>query len=101
MNKGALATGFTAKNIATQLRAAFYGNVASEVQYGGESYEIVVKIADEDRHFVAISPSSYVLSPKGKQVPLQSVATVEQGRGFASINRINSLRTVTVTGDRA
>ncbi|MCP4338139.1 MAG: efflux RND transporter permease subunit [Desulfobulbaceae bacterium] len=99
MNKGAMAMGFTAKSIASQLRAAFYGTVASEVQYGGESYEIMVKIADEDRHFVTDLSQFYVMSPKGKRVPLQSVATVEQGRGFASINRINSLRTVTVTGD--
>ena len=99
MNRGALAMGFTARTIASQLRAAFYGSVASEVQYGGESYEIMVKIADEDRQFVTDLSSFYVVSPKGKRVPLQSVATVEQGRGFASINRINSLRTVTVTGD--
>jgi len=99
MNKGALAMGFTARNIASQLRAAFYGSVASEVQYGGESYEIVFKIADEDRHYVTDLSQFYVMSPKGKRVPLQSVATVTQGRGFASINRINSLRTVTVTGD--
>ncbi len=99
MNKGALAMGFTARTIASQLRAAFYGSVVSEVQYGGESYEIMVKIADEDRHLVTDLSQFYLVSPKGKRVPLQSVATVEQGRGFASINRINSLRTVTVTGD--
>lgn len=99
MNKGALAMGFTARNIASQLRAAFYGSVASEVQYGGESYEIILKIADEDRHYVTDLSQFYVMSPKGKRVPLQSVAIVTQGRGFASINRINSLRTVTVTGD--
>jgi multidrug efflux pump subunit AcrB len=99
MNKGALAMGFTARNIASQLRAAFYGSVASEVQYGGESYEIILKIADKDRHYVTDLSQFYVMSPEGKRVPLQSVATVTQGRGFASINRINSLRTVTVTGD--
>lgn len=99
MNKGALAMGFTSANIASQLRAAFYGSVASEVQYGGESYEIVVKLAEKDRKFVTDLSLFQVVSPQGKRVPLQSVATVEQGRGYASINRINSLRTVTVTGD--
>ncbi len=99
MNKGALAMGFTARTIASQLRAAFYGSVASEVQYGGESYEIMVKISDEDRKFVTDLSQFYLVSPQGKRVPLKSVASVEQGRGFASINRINSLRTVTVTGD--
>ncbi len=99
MNKGAMAMGFTARTIASQLRSAFYGSVASEVQYGGESYEIMVKISDEDRKFVTDLSQFYLVSPQGKRVPLKSVASVEQGRGFASINRINSLRTVTVTGD--
>lgn len=99
MKEGALAMGFTARTIASQLRAAFYGSVASEVQYGGESYEIMVKILDEDKKLVTDLSQFYVVSPKGKRVPLKSVASVEQGRGFASINRINSLRTVTVTGD--
>lgn len=99
INKGALAMGFTARDIANQLRSAFYGSVASEVQYGGESYEVMVKVDGDDRRFITDLSRFYVVSPKGKQVPLQSVATVEQGRGYASINRINSQRTVTVTGD--
>lgn len=99
MNRGALSMGFTAANIASQLRAAFYGSVASEIQHGGESYEIMVKLADGDRQFVTDLSEFYLISPQGKRVPLQSVATVEQGRGYASINRINALRTVTVTGD--
>ncbi len=99
MNKGALAMGFTARTIASQLRAAFYGSVASEVQYGGESYVVMVKIAEKDRQFITDLSHFYLISPKGKRVPLQSVASVEQGRGYGAINRINSLRTVTVTGD--
>ena len=35
----------------------------------------------------------------GKQIPLGAVATLEQGRGFARISRINSVRTVTIRGD--
>ena len=58
-----------------------------------------MKISDDDRQLITDLTQFYVVSPQGKRVPLQSVATVEQGRGFASINRINSLRTVTVTGD--
>jgi len=99
MTKGALAMGFDARTIASQLRAAFYGTTASEIQYGGESYEITVKIAEEDMRHASDLSRFHVLSASGAKVPLQSVATIEQGRGFARINRINSLRTVTITGD--
>ncbi len=99
LNSGALAMGFTAKSVADQLRSAFYGSIAREIQYGGESYEVMVKIAEEDMSKITNLSSFYVIGPKGDRVPLTSVATVEQGRGYATISRTNSLRTVTVTGD--
>lgn len=99
LNEGALAMGFTSQTIASQLRAAFYGAEASEIQYQGESYEVMVRLAEEDRRFITALSGFYVMSPAGKRVPLQSIVSIEQGRGYASIERINSLRTVTVTGD--
>ncbi len=99
MTRGAMAMGLDARTIAGQLRAAFYGTTASEIQYGGESYEITVKIAEEDMKYVSDLSRFHVVNADGTKVPLQSVATIEQGRGFARINRINSLRTVTITGD--
>lgn len=99
MNKGAHAMGFTAQSIAGQLRSAFYGSVANEIQYGGESYEVMVKIAEEDLNHITSLSSFHLISPKGDRVPLQSVASIEQGRGFAAITRVDSLRTVTITGD--
>ncbi|MFT5697820.1 MAG: HAE1 family hydrophobic/amphiphilic exporter-1 [Desulforhopalus sp.] len=99
LNEGALSMGFTSQIIASQLRAAFYGAEASEFQYKGESYEVMVRLAEEDRRFVTALSGFYVMSPAGKRVPLQSIVSIEQGRGFAAIERINSLRTVTVTGD--
>jgi len=99
LNKGALVMGFTARNVASQLRTAFYGGVASEIQYGGESYEVMVRVDSGNRQFITDLSQFHLMSPEGKRVPLQSVASVSQGRGYASINLINSLRTVTVTGD--
>lgn len=99
LNRGALAMGFSSVDIASQLRAAFYGAEAGEVIRDGESYEIMVRIAAEDMSMMSNLAGFYVVSPEGKKVPLQSVATVEQGRGYARINRINGVRTVTITGD--
>lgn len=99
LNKGALAMGFSSEDISSQLRSAFQGVVAGEIIHEGESYEILVRIADNDMGKMANLTGFYVISPAGKKVPLQSVATVEPGRGFARINRINGVRTVTITGD--
>lgn len=99
LNQGALSMGFTAQSIASQIRAAFYGAEASEIIHQGESYEVMVRLAEEDRRYVTALSEFYVISPTGKRVPLQSLVSIEQGRGYAAIERINSLRTVTVTGD--
>jgi len=99
LKPGARVKGFNAKAIASQLRAAFYGNTANDILVGEESYEVNVRIATEDRMNVSSLESFHVMGPSGERVPLGAVATLEESRGYAGINRINSLRTVTVTGD--
>ena len=97
LKKGAVVMGLDARTIANQLRAAFYGTTANEIQYSGEPYDITVRIAQEDRNSVAALTQFRVMNSNGEKIPLQSVATIQQNRGYARINRINSLRTVTVT----
>ncbi len=99
LKPGARARGFDAGKIAVQLRAAFYGATASEILVGDESYEINVRIADTNRAAISALENFHVMDKNGKKVPLGAVATLEQTRGYAGIRRINSLRTVTVTGD--
>ena len=99
LKPGARARGFNARSIASQLRAAFYGSTASDILVGEESYEVNVRIAEEDRNKVSSLESFRVMGPNGEKVPLGAVATLEESRGYAGINRIDALRTVTVTGD--
>lgn len=99
LNHGALARGFTSQMIASQLRTAFYGATANEIQYLGESYELVVRLASEDRQYINQLANFQVIDPEGRRVPLATVAVIEQARGYARINRIDGRRTVTITGD--
>ncbi|KAB1440392.1 efflux RND transporter permease subunit [Pseudodesulfovibrio senegalensis] len=99
LKPGATALGLDAQKIASQLRNAFYGRDATEVQDGPEAYEINVRLAREDRDSLGDVELFYVRTPGGKNVPLSSVAFLEQGRGFATISRVNSVRTATVQGD--
>ena len=99
LREGALALGLDASGIAAQLRAAFFGQVAGEVQVGAESYEIDVRLAAGDRDGVGDLDDFVVTAPGGAQVPLGAVAIVEPGRGYARIHRIDGRRTVSVQGD--
>ncbi len=99
LRPGAHALGFSARDIAVQLRAAFYGETATEIQVGSEDYEVDVRLARSDRNSLADIDYFHVTHPSGRQVPIGTVATVEEARGFSRIARVDRQRTVTVLGD--
>ena len=99
LKKGASTLGIDAISIAAQLRAAFHGETAKEIQVGPEAYQIDVQLASQDTNSLADLDYFHITTAEGKQIPLGAVATLETGRGFARISRINSRRTVTIRGD--
>jgi multidrug efflux pump subunit AcrB len=99
LREGAMALGLDATQIAAQLRAAFFGQVGSEVQVGPETYEIDVRLAVGNRDSMSDLDYFVVTAPDGAQVPLYTVAIAQSGRGVARIHRIDGRRTVTVQGD--
>lgn len=99
LKQGAKSKGFTARTVSSQLRAAFYGNTASEMIVRDESYEVNLRIADMDRDSIARLENFYLMTPNGDRVPLSAVALISYGRGYAGIRRVDGIRTVTVTGD--
>ncbi len=99
LKEGAFGLGLNTTTMANQVRAAFQGVTADEVQVGDESYEIDVRLSDEEQDNLAdLDYFRFTLSG-GKQVPLDVVATIEEVRGWSRIARVNGLRTVTVRGD--
>ena len=99
LREGALALGLSASVVAGQLRAAFHGRNAAEVQFGPEDYEINIRLSGRDRNSLADLARFTVTLPAGGQVPLDAVATVESGRGHARVHRIDGRRAVTIRGD--
>jgi multidrug efflux pump subunit AcrB len=99
LREGAFGLGLDASVVANQLRSAFQGVTADEVQIGTESYEIDVRLNREDQDSIADLEHFFVQLRNGKQVPLQKVAHIERGRGWARIARINGMRAVTLRGD--
>ncbi len=99
LRQGALALGLDASTIANQLRAAFWGATAGEIQVGVEAYEIDIRLSSQDRATLTDIEAFRITTPNGDQVPLASVAEIEQGRGFSRIQRINGVRAVTISGD--
>ena len=99
MREGALALGLNARAMAGQLRSAYYGRKVREIQVGSESFEIDVRLSDEDKSSLSDLAYFHVTLPDGKQAPLSAVAIITRDRGFARIASVDGLRTVTVQGD--
>ena len=99
LREGSLALGLSASAVAGQLRAAFHGRNAAEVQLGPEDYEINIRLSGGDRNSFADLSQFTITLPAGDQVPLDAVATIESTRGYARVHRVDGRRAVTVRGD--
>ena len=99
LKSGALAKGLNASAVANQLRAAFQGMTADEIQVGRESYEIDVRLARLEQNSLDDLDYFQFLLPDGNQVPFDSVASLKEGRDWSRIARVRGRRTVTVRGD--
>ncbi|MGQ9365912.1 efflux RND transporter permease subunit [Azospirillum sp. A39] len=99
LREGAGSLGLDAQAVAGQLRAAFQGTIADEIQVGTESFEVDVRAAAADRDGPDDFDRFVVTTPAGGQVPLTAVAEIVEGRGYARIRRIDGRPTVTVDGD--
>jgi len=99
LKDGASTLGVDARQIADQLRAAFFGTTVSEIQRGAESYEIDVRIDPANKDSLQDVDNFTISQSDGSLIPLTAIADIETGRGYSRINRVNGQRTVTVQGD--
>ncbi|MDC0936804.1 efflux RND transporter permease subunit [Pirellulales bacterium] len=99
LREGALGLGLDGATVARQLRAAFQGATADEIQIGPESYEIDVQLRGEDQDAISDLETFYFTTATGAQVPLAAAAEVRRDVGWSRIARINGVRTVTVRGE--
>ncbi len=99
MREEGIALGLRADEVADQLRAAFFGTTVNELQVDTGGLEIDARLAREDRKDRATLDNFVITTAEGAQVPLSAVATLSDDRGYARVNRIDGLRTVTIEGD--
>ena len=99
LKDGALALDLDARTIASQLRAAFFGTTAYELQVGPENIEVDVRLAEADQASLNDLADFRIIAPGGDRVPLDTVVTITPGRGYGRINRIDRQRAVTVQGE--
>jgi multidrug efflux pump subunit AcrB len=99
IKEGARSLGITMRDLARQLRQAFYGDEALRIQRGRDDVKVMVRYADEERRSIAGIEEMRIRTPDGQEIPIEEVADIISGRAYSVINRVDRKRTITVISD--
>jgi multidrug efflux pump subunit AcrB len=89
--------GLTEESLGRQLRGAFYGSEALRLQRGRNEVKVLVRYPQEQRRSLWDLESLRVRTPGGGELPLDRAASLEESRGFSTINRTDRKRVINVT----
>ncbi len=91
--------GLSARDIARQVRSAFYGAQVLRQQRGRNELKVMVRLPAEDRASEQTINDMMIRTQAGTFVPIRQVAAVRRGRAYTTIQRRNGSRIVQVSAD--
>jgi multidrug efflux pump subunit AcrB len=92
------ALGFTTESVGRQLRDAFEGRIARRFARGDEEVEVVVSLTEAAEANLVLTEFP-LRSPTGQEVLLSEIVTLREDRGYASIQREDGVRQVSITAE--
>ncbi len=99
LNAFGRALGLTERDLAIQLRSAFFGSEALRQQRGRDEVRVFVRRPRSDRDSRATLDGMTVRTPGGADVPLRRVTSHRMGRAYSEIYRRDGQRVISVTAD--
>jgi HAE1 family hydrophobic/amphiphilic exporter-1 len=91
--------GLSVAQVETAVQTATLGQVATRYREAGEEFDVRIRFKSEFRDTIEEVRATPILTPLGRTVSLDQVASVEQGTGPIQIARENQARRVSVTGN--
>ena len=89
--------GITERELALQVRSAFYGTEALRIQRGQNEIKVMVRYPEKDRRTLASIEKMRIRTAQGQEIPLLQAANIQDGRGYGIINRTDRRRVVTIS----
>lgn len=86
--------------IAGTVRNYFYGDDPTEFRDAGDSFDIFIRLREEDKNKLENLPEVPVFTPDGRMIKLKNIAEIKSGEGPIEIERKNRQRIVKVEADR-
>ena len=93
------AAGLTPADVARQLRRNFFGDEVQRIQRGRREIKVMVRYPNEQRRSARDLFNVRIRLADGTEAPLTTVAKVTESRSFSTIDRVDGLRIVTVSGE--
>ncbi len=93
------ALGLTLQDLASQVRAGFYGTEVQRVQRGQDEVKVMVRFPEDERDSVGYLDNMRIRTPGGGRVPFNSVAEVELAESPTMIWRFDRERSVRVSAE--
>ncbi|MGD9174162.1 MAG: efflux RND transporter permease subunit [Desulfobacterales bacterium] len=91
--------GLRSREVARQVRHAFYGAEALRQQRGRNEVKVMVRLPKEERVSEYNLEQMILRTSTGIEVPLKETVTIKRGRAYTTIDRRNGRRIVTVAAD--
>lgn len=97
LTDAARSLGLTERDLAIQLRNAFYGAEAKRQQRGRDELRVYVRLPEQQRSSLYFLENLVIRTPTGGEIPLRQAASIRQGNSFTAIERVDGRRVVEVT----
>ena len=91
--------GLTLADLGRQVRQAFHGEEAQRIQRNRDDVKVMIRYPASDRRSLEDVSNMRIRLKDGLAVPFNEVATVEAGRGYSNIRRVNGRRSVNITAE--
>ncbi len=91
--------GLTSREVARQVRNAYYGAEALRQQRGRNEVKVKVRLPKAERVSEYNLEEMILLTPSGKEIPLREAVRLNRGRAYTTIDRRDGRRIVTVSAD--
>ncbi|MFP6750456.1 MAG: efflux RND transporter permease subunit, partial [Pirellulaceae bacterium] len=95
----ALAMGITARDLADTIRGSYYGEEVMRLQRGRHEVKLMVRYPEAQRRSLSDLNRVRVRAGDGIERPLIELADIREEIKYAEINRVDRMRSVTITAD--
>ncbi|HEX5790094.1 MAG TPA: efflux RND transporter permease subunit, partial [Luteolibacter sp.] len=93
------ALGLTQRELARQVRGAFFGEQAQRILRDRDDVRVMVRLPEEQRNSLQTLEGMRIRTPSGGEAPFHSVATATFARGQSYIERVDGAQTITLTAE--